>query len=135
MKQSAIVICALLMLFCGNASSSPSRSPDTHPAWLLGYWHVTYDEDGDPPDWTEFKANGQFMVISPECNVGVGHYHVFDGDVYLTFIIPGKGPVALVYRPSPDKAHLTYTSLRTRHNATLRKVRAIPCKLNKAGLK
>ena len=100
--------------------ASASLSAQTEQAsWLMGFWQLTQDEDGSPSgtDLNEFRADGRYVIYGPNCKENFGAYHLYNGDVYIAFDIPGKGPVAMIYRPSEDHAKLTFTSPRTRHNA------------------
>jgi hypothetical protein len=99
----------------------------TKPAWFVGQWILASDEDGGPPgqDLDEFLADGHYIIYGPKCTQSlVASYHVHDGDIYVTAEVPGKGPIAMIFRPSADQTSLTYTSPRTRHNAIYR--RALP---------
>jgi hypothetical protein len=121
--QSLLV--ALFVL--GAASSWRSAIANDSVAWLTGYWHLVADEDKTPPDWNEFRTDGAWINIAPNCSTFEGRWHVFDGDVYLTTIVPGKGPIALVFRPSVDKRQLTFTSPRSRNNSVMEKVDSVDC--------
>jgi hypothetical protein len=99
-------------------------------AWLYGYWLTTTDEDNTVvvADWNEFRADGTYVNISPDCRRVQGKFHTFDGDVYVTVEVLNKGPIAIIFRPAKSKAQLTFTSPRTRNNATLSKVERTTCK-------
>jgi hypothetical protein len=92
------------------------------PGWLVGTWTVISDEDNTPPDFTEFTTSGTYITHGFDCSIRVEMpFHIHGGDIYITYEIPNKGPIALVYRPSADKRTLTYTSPRTRNNAVMAK--------------
>jgi hypothetical protein len=98
-------------------------------SWLYGYWLTTADEDSRVPiaDWNEFRADGTYVNISPDCHRAYGKFHTFDGDVYVTVEVPKKGPIAIIFRPAKSRVQLTFTSPRTRNNATLSKVEQTTC--------
>lgn len=96
--------------------------------WLFGTWTAIADEDGTPADIMSFGPGGKYTNYGVGCAVNSEmQFHTHEGDVYVTGEIPGKGPVALVFRPSADKSKLTYTSPRTRNNATYARLTPNPC--------
>ena len=97
--------------------------------WLFGTWTAIADEDGTPADVMAFGPNGKHTNYGIGCAVNAEmSYHTHNGDIYVTSEITGKGPVALVFRPSADKNTLVYTSPRTRNNATYARLEPNPCK-------
>jgi hypothetical protein len=124
-------ILAIFLLTVTTMSASAMPGPDTKETlgWLYGYWELATDEDGGlrGMDVDEFRRDGTYSILGPDCKPHLGHYHVFDGDIYVTFDISGKGPIAMIFRPSPTKKTLTYTSPRTRNNATYEKPPGSPC--------
>lgn len=102
-------------------------SAEQGPTWIVGTWQKTLDEDHAPPDVMTFRADGTFLSFGPKCEQRTNHYFVHEGDAYLVVMIPGKGPVALVFRPNSDKSHLTFTSPRTLQNAQYEKIASPPC--------
>jgi hypothetical protein len=119
----------LASLILAGAPFAALAGPEK-PAWLVGVWQLTQDEDGSPAgsDLDEFRADGHYVIYGPGCKESFGNYHLYEGDAYVTFDVPGKGPVAMIFRPSPDHSKLTYTSPRTRHNAVYERVTAPPCR-------
>jgi hypothetical protein len=98
------------------------------PASLVGVWTATSDEDGTPADVFDIKPDGTYVNYGIGCRVNAEMpYHLFRGDLYVTSEIPGKGPVAIVFRPNADGSKLTYTSPRTRNNAVYEKLPSNPC--------
>ena len=97
--------------------------------WLYGYWELSTDEDGGVRgmDVDEFRPDGTYSILGPGCKPQLGRYHVFDSDIYVTYDVQGKGPVAMIFRPNATKTILTYTSPRTRNNSTYEKLQRSPC--------
>jgi hypothetical protein len=124
-------ILAILLLAVTATTGFAQTRPDLGEAlnWLYGYWQLATDEDGGfkGMDVDEFRPDGTYSILGHNCNPQLGRYHVFDGDIYVTFDVPGKGPIALIFRPSVTKKTLTYTSPRTRNNATFEKLPGSPC--------
>jgi len=117
----------LLTLILGGISSGTLAASE-RPTWLLGVWQLTQDEDGFAgTDLNEFRADGHFVIYGPNCRENLGTYHLYGDDAYISFDVPGKGPIAMVYRPSADHSKLTYTSPRTRHNAVYERASTPPC--------
>jgi hypothetical protein len=119
-----------LLLLILAQTAWPIVAPDDY-AWLYGYWYAIADEDNTnntDADWNELRADGTYVNISPDCRRVYGKFHIFEGDVYITYEIPKKGPIAMIFRPSKSKVQLTYTSPRTRNNATMSKVEHTSCK-------
>ena len=122
---------AILLLAATLTSASAVTRPDLGESlsWLYGYWELATDEDGGVKgmDVDEFRPDGTYSILGPNCKPQLGHYHVFDGNIFVAFDVPGKGPIAMIFRPSPTKKTLTYTSPRTRNNATFEKLPGSPC--------
>jgi len=98
------------------------------PANLVGVWTAISDEDGTPADVFKITSDGRIINYGFNCQVYAEMpYHVFRGDIYVTSEIDGKGPIAIVFRPSADGSALTYTSPRTRNNAIYGKLPENPC--------
>ena len=93
---------ALLALFTARAVALPSDSP-----WFVGFWKMTADEDGTPSDTMEFRADGTYVNYGYKCVASSAKYHLYSQDIYVTVEIEGKGPVAIIFRPSSDKKRLT----------------------------
>ena len=95
---------------------------------MTGTWTATSDEDGTPADIFDFTADGKYVNYGIGCAVRAEMpFHVYAGDIYITIELPGKGPTSIVFRPSPDKRKLTYTSPRTRNNAVYERLPINPC--------
>lgn len=110
----------LSMLCCCVAR--PAVATEPVPGWLIGTWTPVSDEDGTPPDFADFTADGMYINHGFDCSIRVeAPFHLHDGDIYITFEVPDKGPIALVFRPDLDGKRLTYTSPRTRNNAIMEK--------------
>jgi hypothetical protein len=123
MRFTAAAIATLFLIGQGSVLAG-----EKVPSWLVGTWTVTFDEDGTPPDFSDFTADGRYINHGFDCSVRTEMpIHFYNGDIYVTGEIPDKGPIALVFRPSPDKKHLTYTSPRTRNNATLERLPGPKC--------
>jgi hypothetical protein len=117
MPAMRIVVTAFLLV-CFSPALLASET--TVPKWLIGTWTPISDEDGTPPDFADFTADGKYINHGFDCSIRTEMlFHIHGGDVYITYEVPGKGPIALVFRPSKDKKQLTYTSPRTRRNAVL----------------
>jgi hypothetical protein len=53
--------CLLLCGACANKASNDKVSKDTHPDWILGSWHKTFDPDNDPEEIMTFQKDGSFL--------------------------------------------------------------------------
>ena len=100
---------------------APGASANKHQStqWMIGFWRLTSDEDGPPSgNFMEFRPNGTSLLYDRSCAEFLTQkVHVFEGDIFLSAELPGKGPIGVILRPNSDHTHLTYTSLRTKHNA------------------
>jgi hypothetical protein len=106
----------------------PLASHAAEYTWLVGFWHQTEDEDNTGSDVMEFRADGTYQNYGFNCvHSSSQPFHVFGGDIYVTSEISGKGPIAIVFRPSDDLKRLTFTSPRTRHNAVYERLPTNPC--------
>lgn len=115
----------LLSLFI--AADVACALPPSGP-WFVGVWSMTEDEDGTPEETIEFRTGGIFVTYGSRCRPATATYREVAGDIYVTYEIPGKGPVVMVFRPSKDHLKLTYTSPRTRNNAVYERLAKNPCK-------
>ena len=97
---------------------------------VVGFWQMIEDEDGGP-------LGGVFELRSDNTHVGYAKdcseypalpFHVYKGDIFVSSDVPGKGPVSVMFRPSPDGTKLTFTSPRTRNNAVHAFHKTNPCK-------
>jgi hypothetical protein len=128
MKQLQIVI-ALSLLAASRTMGEPCPKEQSVPPWLVGLWEQTGDEDGRPFDDTlQFSEDGAMRVFSSNCrSFRPGSVHYYQGYVYVTHMIPGKGPVSVVLSPGSDGKRLTMTSMRTGHNAVYERSRYSAC--------
>lgn len=97
--------------------------------WMIGVWRMVADEDKGPLGETfELRANGTYVTLDRACSPrDTLEFHVHRGDIYVTNVIQGKGPVSIVFRPSQDRARLTYTSPRTARNAIYERLPGNKC--------
>lgn len=128
----AAAVFAAALLTCANAAaaSDSAASPSASPAWLIGQWTLAEDEDGGRPgmDLDEFFEDGRYIIYGPNCRESpAGAWHAFRGDIYVTLDLPGKGPIAMIFRPNAEHTALTYTSPRTRNNAVYRRATTTVC--------
>ena len=122
------IIYLVLFTLCVAVPSKLSAASEKAPTWLFGTWKGIADEDGTPPDILSFDASGKYISYGIGCAThDVMDYHLHNGNVYVTIEIPGKGPIAIVFHPTADKSRLTFTSPRSRNNATYAKLRTNPC--------
>lgn len=100
---------------------------------MSGFWHLTADEDNSPlGSVMEFRSDGTYIGYDRACKpLGMLGYHVHRGEIYVTSEIPGKGPIAVVFHPGPDRSKLTFTSSRTRNNAIYERVPGNKCVASK----
>ena len=124
-------LCAVLAGAVSSAMTSAHAAAMTDmPAWFIGRWILAEDEDGGRPgmDLDEFRADGHYVIYGPGCKESlVATYHVHGGDIYVTSEVPGKGPIAMIFRPGANHETLVYTSPRTRHNAVYRRSPPLIC--------
>lgn len=119
---STPLLVAFAFSLCGSASALPSDA-----RWFVGFWKMTHDEDGTPSDTMEFRADGTYINHNYRCRSSESRYHVYGGDIYVTVEIEGKGPIAIVFRQSSDRTKLTFTSPRSRKNATYERLSSSAC--------
>jgi len=120
MHTSPIFVLALLAGIALPCQGAKSQDPSSN--WILGVWEKTQDDDHSRADTLKFLSNGTFVAYGPRCEEKVFPYHIHAGNIYLDIEIPGKGPVALVYRPNQAHTALTFTSPRTMNNAVYERV-------------
>jgi len=123
MKRSLkiVALVSLLALLSGHASAQPQNDQ-----WFVGFWQMTADEDGTPSDTMEFRTDGTYVNHGYKCGASTAKYHLHGRDIYVTVEVEGKGPIAIIFRPSSDKKKLIYTSPRTRKNATYERLQNNP---------
>jgi hypothetical protein len=123
----------LILLLCGApVVATADRSDVSAPYWFVGQWEMASDEDNSAPyDLMEFRPNNVWVDYGPGCKEFLAEYHVYGRDIYVTSLVPDKGPIAMVFRPSEDHRVLTYTSPRTRHNAMFKRPSQSPCNVVK----
>ena len=90
---------------------------------------MTADEDHGPlGEVMEFTRDGGYVWLGHDCTARPKlDAFVHDGNIYVTNIIPGKGPVAVIFHPNAEHTELTYTSPRTKNNATYERVTGNKC--------
>ena len=109
------------------AASASTNSAEPTP-WFVGLWQNTYDEDHSSlPDTFEFHPDGTWTLYASNCNQVSGVFHTPGNDLFIVMEVPGKGPIALVFRSNSSHTKFTYTSPRTRNNATYERVSKAPC--------
>ena len=110
------------------ACSASNRSDST---WVVGYWHMTSDEDNGPIGGVvEFRANGEYIGYDKNCNLyPAAQYHGHRGNIYVTSEIPGKGPVSVIFHPNSNHSALTFTSARTHNNAVYERLAGNKCRV------
>jgi hypothetical protein len=114
----------LTVAFLIACTTQVSYAQQLSPDWLVGTWTVISDEDGTPPDFADFTVDGKYVNYGFNCTIRHEMpFHIYNGDIYITSEVQGKGPVAMVFRPSADKKTLSYTSPRTRRNAVMAQVK------------
>ena len=86
---------------------------------MVGFWHMTKDEDGGPTGGeVEFRADGGYVAYDKACKTYPSTtYFVHNSDIFVVYTVPGKGPVSVVYHPNDAHTQLTFTSVRTKNNA------------------
>ena len=114
---------ATMALIIGLAVLSTGTHADTvaPTRWPYGFWVGVLDEDNGPLDFFEIRPDDT-IVFWGFCRDGrasggeATRFHWHAGDIYVTSEIPGKGPIALVFRLNKAKKQITYTSPSTRNN-------------------
>lgn len=118
-----LLLAALIAPICASAATTPQ----VEHSWLYGAWTVEHDEDGTPPDVMAFVP-GKYVGYGVNCAYRMeSPMHLNGGNVYVTFEVPNKGPIALIFRPVEKKSKLVFTSPRTRNNATYKRLDKNPC--------
>ena len=109
------------------ASANPRVQSD-----YVGFWELTFDEDGTPKDTMEIRADGTYVAHGWTCQAeDVIPYHLHNGDMYATIEIPNKGPVSIVFRLLDD-GRISFTSPRSGKNAFYSRLEQNPCPGKKA---
>jgi hypothetical protein len=118
----------MIFAFLGTlGASTTAHAQQMSPSWLVGTWTVISDEDHTPPDFADFTVDGKYINHGFNCSIRAEmSFHIYNGDIYVTAEISGKGPIAMVFRPSSDKKTMSYTSPRTHNNAVMAQVKT-PC--------
>jgi hypothetical protein len=119
-KYTAI---ALGLLIATSCSASPPLASDH-----IGFWRMVSDEDNGPlGDVFELRSDGNYIVYDPTCAAFPGlDYHIHKGNIYVTSVIPDKGPVAVIFHPESG-GKLSFTSPRTRNRAWYERIPAGKC--------
>ena len=109
---------------------SPCISADAHQgSWIVGFWHMTKDEDGGAIGAeVEFRADVNYVGYDKNCKTyPPTTYFLHNDDVFVVYVVPGKGPVSVIYHPNSAHSQLTFTSVRTRNNAVYERAPAHRC--------
>ena len=90
---------------------------------------MTDDQDKGPlGELVEFTTDGKYYFYGKDClSMPPIGFHVYDGNVYVTNIIPEKGPVSVIFHPVDGHTKLTFTSPRTFNNAVYSKTQLTAC--------
>lgn len=117
-----------VLSFAASVPSASANANSAKPApWFVGLWQNTYDEDHSLPDTFEFHPDGTWTLYAPNCNQVSGVFHAPGNDLFIVMEVVGKGSIALVFHPNSSHTKFTYTSPRTRNNATYERVSIAPC--------
>jgi hypothetical protein len=124
--RNALAAAAIL---CSAACGAAESRPDT--TWMTGYWHMTADEDNGPVGGViEFRPDGTYIGYDRSCNpYPTAEFHVYRDNIYVISIIPGKGPVSVIFHPNSDRSTLTFTSARTHNNAVYERLPGDSCRV------
>ena len=99
---------ALLVVF----SAQPLlANPDEKNLWLIGTWELknNYPEER-PTEWLEFLPGGMFINTQLNCDVYIGRYHLYEGDIYFAIEFNGQF-LAGGMRPNSEKNRLHYSKI------------------------
>ena len=109
------VVVVLSISLSWSAAAKPHKD-----SWMVGFWHMTKDEDGDPVGREiEFRADGNYVAYDHACKTYPSTtWFLHNGDIFVVYVVPAKGPVAQVFHPNSTHSQLTYTSIHTKNNAT-----------------
>jgi hypothetical protein len=120
----------VLVIASGSVLPLHAATSEAPPSWLPGIWQMTQDEDKGPlGELVEFTVSGEYFFYGKEClAMKPIRFHVHNGDIYVTNIIEGKGPVSVIFHPIEKHSKLTFTSPRTFNNATYSKTSLTRCK-------
>ena len=127
MTRAGMTALVAAVAMCATACQAKESAV---PEWLPGFWQMTHDEDGGPlGELVEFRADGSYLWHGLDCaEPRPITFHVHDGEIYVTNLIPNKGPVSVIFHPSPDHRQLSFTSPRTFNNAVYERVALTACK-------
>ena len=117
-------IAIALVLLLGTSCSAASPTASDH----IGFWRMVADEDNGPlGDVFELRSDGNYVVYDATCSAFPGvSYHVYKTNIYVTSVIPDKGPVAVIFHPE-SAGKLSFTSPRTRNRAWYERVPSGRC--------
>lgn len=125
--RSGLVLLSFLVCIALPAFAT-QRPGASLPAWMVGFWKVSYNEDSMPPDIFELTADGHYVGRGMHCDAHyMGDVHLHNGEIYVRGVIPGKGPMAFLLVPDEHR-NLGFTSTRTGNNAVYSKLASNPCK-------
>lgn len=118
---------ALFLGLVAIVLGAPACAKPRVQADYVGFWELSFDEDGSPKDTMEIRSDGTYIAHGWSCRTSdLIPFHLHDGDMYATIEIPNKGPVSLVFRLLED-GRISYTSPRTANNAYYRRLEKNPC--------
>ena len=131
MRVLHMLVRTVLAVAVALGSFACSASDRSDPTWVIGYWHMTSDEDNESIGGViEFRANGQYIGYDKNCNLyPTAEYHGHRGNIYVTSEIPGKGPVSVIFHPNSNRSTLTFTSARTHNNAVYERLAGNKCRM------
>src|SRR5262245_7216000 len=91
-----------LIAFAATFSSACISAGANKDAWIVGFWHMTKDEDGGPTgSEVEFRADGNYVAYDKNCKTYPSTtYFLHNEDVFVVYVVPGKGPVSVIYHPN-----------------------------------
>lgn len=124
-RPVAFACCLLLSI----ASASVHAKENPSSAAYIGFWYMSSDEDNGPlGEIVEFRSDDSYIAYDKNCKPFAPlPTHNHNGDIYVTAIIEGKGPVAIIYHSTVDGT-LSYTSPRTHNSAFYTRVQASKCR-------
>ena len=123
---------ALFLGIVAFVTTAPACAKTRVQTDYVGFWELSFDEDGSPKDTMEIRSDGTYIAHGWSCKTAdVIPFHLHNGDMYATMEIPKKGPISIVFRLLED-GRISFTSPRTAKNAFYSRVEQNPCPGNKA---
>lgn len=113
-------------LVAGLLTSAACAMPPVQTDYV-GFWELSFDEDGSPKDTMEIRSDGTCIAHGWSCQTAdMIPFHLHSGDMYATIEIPNKGPISIVFRFLED-GRISFTSPRTTNNAYYSRLDHNPC--------